>query len=440
MRMRWQLWLIIVPALTWTPGGYAASNVSDNLIYYEIGGARAVSPPVTRREIVQLDANVYAGSTYSCGNFNVFDNVEALLEKFKDGVDDLIDAMVFAANGAIAQLPAYVLQRANPGLYELFQNALWRYEEKARLAIKNCRQAEAEIARGENPYDDWIVVVNNTEWRRQAQAGSTATEAEESVRVEARHKGVIWRDGEAHGGDGQRPVHVIGDVARAGHEILSSGTSADSSGESGLVETYYPSEDEAAEWTTDVLGELVIDFKDGSAPQQQAGTGLGPKIDALKREVEELLTAMVHDRGQRTHENFQKVTAPAVAVTPEVIHAVRVLDPDERQAVIERLSSEIATARIAEQAIVTRRLLRAGVREANIAATPAGEHIYQVVLPELESEIQSIRFENEIRQALVSKTALAVLKERRARDEMNPRSLQPDPVEQIQAGGAVIRE
>ncbi len=431
-------WVLAALAATLTVGVQAASSVSENLVYYEIGGASAISRPVTRGDIVEVDASVYAGSTYSCGRFNLFDNVESLLDNFKQGVDDLLDAMVFAAKGAIAQLPAYVLQRANPGLYELFQNALWRYEEMVRLAIKNCREAEAEIARGENPYDDWIVIARNTEWRRQAEQNKTATEADEAVRADARRKGVIWRHGQVHGGVGQPPIHVIGDVARAGHEALTRGNA--SADEPGLVEHYFPTEDEAAEWVTDVLGEIIIDFIEGGAPSQKAGTGLGPKIDALKEEVEQTLADMIDQRGARTSENFLLISAPGVAVTPEVIHAVRTLESDERGAVVERLASEVATARIVEQALVARRLLRAGVREANIAATPAGEQIYAVVLPELDSEIQSLFFENEIRHALVSKTALTVLKERRARDETNPRSLRVNRSDRVRIDGGILKE
>ena len=78
-----------------------------------------------------------------------------------------MNAMTAAATAALAALPALILQRANPGLYDLFQNALIKAEETLRLATKSCEQMEAEIARGKNPYADLVVLSKGNDWKWQ---------------------------------------------------------------------------------------------------------------------------------------------------------------------------------------------------------------------------------------------------------------------------------
>jgi uncharacterized ParB-like nuclease family protein len=75
--------------------------------------------------------------------------------------------MVAAANSAIASLPALILQRANPGLYDLFQNALLQAEETLKLATKSCEQMEAEIAAGKNPNADLLTLSKGNDWKVQ---------------------------------------------------------------------------------------------------------------------------------------------------------------------------------------------------------------------------------------------------------------------------------
>ena len=97
----------------------------DGLWYYEIGGAEPVSVPANPKVIsMTLGGSVELGLGYSCAAFDPVAAVKNSLNDIGSGVDDMMDAMTAAATSAIAALPALILQRANPGLYDLFQNAL----------------------------------------------------------------------------------------------------------------------------------------------------------------------------------------------------------------------------------------------------------------------------------------------------------------------------
>ena len=130
----------------------AQGPTEDSLWYYEIGGAEPASVPANPSVVsVTLGGSAQLGLGYSCGKFDPVAAVTNTLNNIGAGVDNMMNAMTAAATSAIAALPALILQRANPGLYDLFQNALIKAEETMQLATKSCEQMEAEIAQGKNP-------------------------------------------------------------------------------------------------------------------------------------------------------------------------------------------------------------------------------------------------------------------------------------------------
>ena len=60
--------------------------------------------------------------------------------------------LVNAAGVAIASAPGLILQRASPGLYELYQQLMAYANGSVTLASKSCEQMQSDRARGENPY------------------------------------------------------------------------------------------------------------------------------------------------------------------------------------------------------------------------------------------------------------------------------------------------
>ncbi|MFX3658454.1 MAG: hypothetical protein ACN6I7_04855 [bacterium] len=152
---------------------------------------------------VTLGGSAQLGLGYSCGKFDPVLAVTNSLNNIKSGVDDMMNAMTAAASSAIAALPALILQRANPGLYDLFQNALLKAEETMQLATKSCEQMETEMAQGKNPYADLITLSKGNDWKMQMGiGGNDAVTAKDSVEASNGDNGVPWIGGPA-GGAGQ---------------------------------------------------------------------------------------------------------------------------------------------------------------------------------------------------------------------------------------------
>ena len=140
---------------------------------------------------------------YSCGKFDPVRGVAETLNQVKTGAEDMLRAMTEAATGAIASLPALILQRANPGLYELMQNALVGARLRVDLATRNCRQMEAAIAQGKNPYHELIVLSKGNDWKRQMSVGgNNIVNAETLVDTANGANGIPWVLGQQAGGQG----------------------------------------------------------------------------------------------------------------------------------------------------------------------------------------------------------------------------------------------
>ena len=151
--MRFCRWLVIlmVGFLACHPLIAAEAPSDDSLFYYKIGGGRDIAiPPSLNITTIDLSLSGQA-SALSCSGFDPMVAIESSLDNLRNGVDNAVNAIELAATAAIANLPGYILQKANPGLYDLFQNALLRANESFSLATKSCERIQYEIAKNTNP-------------------------------------------------------------------------------------------------------------------------------------------------------------------------------------------------------------------------------------------------------------------------------------------------
>ena len=119
-------------------------------------------------------------------------------------------------------MPMYILQRVNPGLYDLLQNTLLRAEELVAVATKTCEQMESELARGQDPFEDWVVLSRGRDWKTVIGSGGVDVVARQAER-RCQPRGRTASPGSAgkpRGGEDQEPVRVVYDVTRAGWNVL----------------------------------------------------------------------------------------------------------------------------------------------------------------------------------------------------------------------------
>lgn len=386
----------------------------ESLWYYEIGGAKPVSAAANPRvQSTTIGGSAQLGLGYSCLKFDPVTAVSDTLNQVKDGTENMLNAMTQAATGAIASLPAMILQRANPGLYDLFQNALVRAELTVDLATKSCEQMENAITNNKSPYEDLVVLSKGNDWKVQmGVGGGSVVAANETVAQVNGANGLPWIGGSA-GGQGQEPMALTKDITSAGFNVqLNRPTSSQSSvvaDPDQRLTLVWNNPLDAADWLVDVVGEHRVTTCEGCEKSTIPGSGLGPVLELEERNLTTILESIVSGSQAPTLSNLARVSAPGIAITRDVIDSINSLPVTEQQIVVDRLVAEIAVARTVEKAFLARRLMKSGSSIPEVQANPvAREHIDEVVR-ELDSEINRLAFEAQIRKDLVSNTVTNLL-------------------------------
>ena len=427
--------LVVLLATLRVGASHAAEGpTEDGLWYYEIGGAEPVSAPANPSVVsVTLGGSAQLGLGYSCGKFDPVLAVTNSLNNIKSGVDDMMNAMTAAASSAIAALPALILQRANPGLYDLFQNALLKAEETMQLATKSCEQMEAEIAQGKNPYADLITLSKGNDWKRQMGiGGNDAVTAKDSVEASNGDNGVPWIGGPA-GGTGQPVLQFTGDIVQAGYNINMNrpitATGPVPAASATRLSEVWPTPVAARNWVVDVVGENIVTTCDTCRKDSIPGTGLLPKLYTESTAVTVELQNLVSGTTAPTLANLELVTAPGVAVTRQVVEAIRDMPATEQGLIIGRLVGEISTARTVEKALYARRLLLSGRQVPEVYATEVAREHADTALTELDKEIESLLFETRVRREVVSDTVTVLLQRAAARRQAALNVPQAEPID-----------
>ena len=387
----------------------------DSLWYYEIGGAKPVPQALNpTKKSVTIAGSAQLGLGYSCAKFDPVLGVAETLNQVKSGAEDMLRAMTQAATGAIASLPALILQRANPGLYELMQNALVGAKLKVDLATKDCRQMEVEIAQGKNPYHELIVLSKGNDWKRQMSiGGNNAVHAQQEVETANGANGIPWVFGQNAGGQGQPPLQLTGDIVRAGYNVTLqrhvAQTDPAPTSMAGRLQSVWATPQAASDWITDVVGEHYVTTCANCSKAAAPAKGLLPSLTQESTELAANLDAVLNTNTPPSVQTLAQLSSPSIAITREVIEALRELSSSERAVVATRLVNDIAVSRTLEKAFYARRLLLSGgqVPEAqNIAL--ATRHVDRAVAT-LDSETDRLLFEYRTRQEVVSPTVEQLL-------------------------------
>ena len=414
---------IVLDALILTIAQIGAANnapTQDPIWYYEIGGAQVVpNPPNSQVQSIDLHASLDLSAGYSCGKFDPVTSVANTLNQVKSGADDMLKAMTDAATGAIASLPALILQRANPGLYDLMQNALVAANYKVDLATRNCRQMEAEIAQGKNPFHELVVISKGNDWKREMSfGGEDIVQASNKVDQSAGDSGVPWVFGQSAGGSKQRPIYMTADIVHVGYDLTMNSKPSTSSTvgvNNNQLSNLWKSPEEASAWVADVVGEQTVSTCDGCVKITKPGQGLLPTMQTEKDQLINELTDIIQSESPPDREQLVRLSGTNVQLTREVIEGLKDLSETDQAIYISRLSNEIALGRTLERTFYARHLLNVGKQIPEVLTnSPAKEHV-ESAISSLDSATDRLLVEYRIRQLLSAGTASQILQRSYAR-------------------------
>lgn len=401
----------------------------DDLLYYQIGGGNAVMPPLVKHSPTPLNVGIGWNADMMCGNFDIDTTVRNQLNGVTDGFQQLMGDVLESATSAVASLPAMIIQRANPQLYDLLTNGVLQGRLDFDKSLLSCQKMGEKMT--DLVYDSaWFARAKAENYQSIAASDQDAIRADQKATKDAAKKGKRWVGGEKRGGSGQPPIRLVHDATAAGYNILNhhpvTSTATVSPAEcEGELCTVWPSPQDAADWMNKVVGEQTISMSEDNLPGAQAGVGLHPLIDEEQQKIQPLIVDLVKGNQKPTFENLAKASGGSLQLTRGVVEALR--DDPDAGVLTERLAGELALSRVTEQALMARRTLLAGMREPNIASEKEAQDSLSKTTTQLDEELTQLKLELDFRHELTGNAANQILQRKHQRDELQGQAVEvPD--------------
>ena len=393
-------------------GFNASGSVIGDDVLYSIGGGRAVSMG-RAGNMRSIGVGVGWNSNLICGDMNLTTTLQNQLNGMTNGFQTIMSDVIQNATGAVASLPALIIQRANPALYNLLTNGILQARldfDRSKLTCRALANRMADIAGGQAGWDQLAEGIA----LRDAVQNQDAVAAVEQAESAKGNQGVPWVGGGNAGGAGQAPIKVVGDVTRAGYNLLNGRSVGDTSsigradcGERLTCQTW-SSPEEAAEWAVRVLGEREQrTCETCTKTETTPGVGLTPIIQEEFERKLQALRDLVSGAKPTTPENLAAAGSASLPVTRGVIEALR--DEPDQDVLGRRLASEVALASTLEKALLLQRTLLTGKKEPNVAANELASDAVDQEADTLTQEIQNLKTELELRRELAGNAPMAII-------------------------------
>ncbi|EHD1638521.1 integrating conjugative element protein [Salmonella enterica] len=397
----------------------SGSVIGDDVLY-SIGGGRAVSMSGAGN-MQSIGVGLGWNSNLICGDMSLTTTLQNQLNGITNGFQNIMSTVIQNATGAVASLPALIIQRADPGLYNLLTNGILQARldfDRAKMSCRSMAERMADMAGGQLGWDRLSEGMALKEMVRSG--NSDAVAAVEKAEKSHGNSGVPWVGGGNAGGSGQKPIKVVSDVTRAGYNLLSSRSANETStinantcGNRQTCQTWR-SPQAAAAWATRVLGEREQRTCEQCIKTQTTpGVGLTPMIQEEYEVKVKALQALVSGSKPTTLANLEAAGSTSLPITRGVIEALR--DEPDQDLLGQRLASEVALSSVLEKALLLQRTLLAGKKEPNVAANDLAIQAVDQENAALTQEINNLKTELELRRTLATNSPMTIIERHSSR-------------------------
>lgn len=346
--------------------------------------------PPTFSQKRSASANFSAGFGYSCGQFDPFDSVEQMIQSAIEKFKRLPQMFVQAAQAAVAGLPAYILNKINPSLYNVVTKQLDEAFKLFEINFKDCQTIEREIALGQNPYQSLVMAGIGDRMRVEMGFGEgTIDDRMMQVRTEGPSNGIVMSEGKRYGGEGQEPIEATKNVLTAGINLLTDrgvgNTRAfgESLHEKHPITVLFESPEDLVEFITDIYGSRAYQLTKEGPASSKPGYGYERKYVEIRDDTIEQLQKYVKREIDR--KTFEKDTG--FLVPPATIEEMRQLPPYSLSIAIDDQARTFAVDRLKLKLDYALQSVKTGLGEPNLAQSEA----YEVIEREMTKLIIAIQ-------------------------------------------------
>ncbi len=420
-------------------GASVNGSVIGDDVLYSIGGGRAVSMGSTGN-MQSLGVGLGWNSNLICGDMSLSTTLQNQLNGVTNGFQTIMSSVIQNATSAVASLPALIIQRADPGLYNLLTNGILQARldfDRSKMTCRAIANRMADMAGGQASWDQ----LAESMALKQSVTSGDAVSAVEQAETSKGNNGVPWVGGSNAGGSGQSSIKIVSDVTRAGYNLLNGRSVNDTSSidattcDNRLTCQTWSSPQAASDWATRVLGEREQQTCESCTKTQTTpGVGLTPLIQEEYDTKLKALQDLVTGAKPTTPANLDAAGSDALPITRGVIEALR--DEPDQDVLGQRLASEVALSSVLEKALLLQRTLLTGSKEPNVAANDLAVKAVDAENTTLEQEINNLKTELELRRELAGDSAMMLIERHTARSDGSRAIFQgdttPDRLDQIQ--------
>ncbi len=389
----------------------SGSVIGDDVLY-SIGGGRAVSMGGAGN-MQSIGVGVGWNSNLICGDMSITTTLQNQLNGITNGFQTIMSNVIQNATSAVASLPVLIIQRADPGLYNLLTNGILQARldfDRSKMTCRAIANRMADMAGGQAGWDQLAEGMA----LRDAVSSTDAVSAIEQAESNKGNNGVPWVGGGNAGGSGQSSIKVVGDVTRAGYNLLNGRSATDTSSiarsacGNRLTCQTWSSPGAAAAFANRVLGEREQrTCENCTKTQTTPGVGLTPVIQEEYETKLQVLQELVTGARPTTPTNLDAAGSSSLPITRGVIEALR--DEPDQDVLGRRLASEAALSSVLEKALLLQRTLLTGKKEPNVAANELAVQAVDQENSALEQEINNLKTELELRRTLAGNSAMAII-------------------------------
>jgi len=389
---------------------HSGTVIADEVMY-SIGGGNAVSMGnASRMRLLGVGAGWNANLI--CGDMSITTTLQNQLNGLTNGFQQIMSTVIQNATSAVASLPALIIQRADPGLYNLLTNGVLQARldfDRSKLTCRAMADKMADMAGGQM---GWNQLAQGMALR-QAVSSTDAVSAVDEAENSRGNNGVPWVGGSNAGGAGQPAIRVVGDVTRAGYNLVNGRSVTDTSAiDTGSCNSLscqtWSSPAAAVAWATRVLGEREQRTCESCTKTETIpGVGLTPLIQEEYEAKLDTLQELVSGARPPSFENLREAGSVSLPITRGVVEALR--DEPDRDILAHRLASEVALASVLEKALLLQRTLLTGQKEPNVAANQLAVDAVNHEGDALNREIQNLKTELELRRTLSNNSPMAII-------------------------------
>ena len=400
---------------------------SDSPLYYSIGGGSVVPAPPSMTDQLHADVGVN-GLGFNCGLFNKNASITNTMNGLKNSAMDMFNNAINSAKGAVIEMPAYLISKANPSLYQILQNGLSAGTGDFNAGMKSCDDMQSDIDSGNNPYNNAFHASMHNKWVNfqygsdtfQGVQGMSYGSAEKSDVTQAKTKvnkdnganGIVWTHGDESkgdkyaGGENQPKIQLVYDVTVAGVNALISNSDYYNKGvipKSSNLSDAWQTIDEVGKWAVNVLGESIIStYKGGSSTV--AGQGLLPKVQKTYTDIFQKMSDLISHKTETSMENLQAISANRLMINAQIIRDLSSDDAITRSIETSALAQGVSALRVITKAQDLINIYQAARQVPSISSSDVAQKGINQWIKMLQAQIQQIISNNDNNKKLLTST------------------------------------